>query len=191
MIRVDRAKKLKNSVNFYKNGFAMRPPYMILCDGNFLFAACDLHIDIDQGLTDAFKGQIYLKVPTCVKSELDGFNDRKFRGTQDFVRTKCQRFHCAHRAKSANQCILDTLRRGFIGAVATQDSDVRRLIHRDYSRIPVFFIGDHGLEICPPPKSLRQKVQSDLSAKYGTKNQEDKGVEPGSTVDQKSPDNSN
>jgi hypothetical protein len=61
------------------------------------------------------------------------------------------------------------LRRGFNGVVATQDEELRRLIHRDYERVPVFFIGQY-LQISPPPKSLRNKVQAELTEKYSAKN---------------------
>jgi hypothetical protein len=61
------------------------------------------------------------------------------------------------------------LRGGFNGAIATQGEDLRRLIPRDYERVPVFFIRQY-LQISPPPKSLRNKVQAELTEKYAAKN---------------------
>jgi rRNA-processing protein FCF1 len=171
MIRVERAKKLKTTVSFYRNSFGMRPPHMVLCDGNFLFAALDRGIDLQDSLTRVFRGQVYLKLPGCILAEVRGLGGPQFARLQAFAREKCQKFHCAHQPRNPFQCVVDTLRRGFAGAVATQDQRLRRVIHRDYPAIPVFFIAQH-LQISPPPKSLRSRVQAELTQKYASKQEE-------------------
>jgi rRNA-processing protein FCF1 len=171
MIRVEKTKRIRSAVNFYKNSFAMHPPYMVVCDGNFLFAALDRKIALQQSFTDVFRGQIYLKVPDCIMSEVRSLVGDEFRRLQTLVRESCQKFRCAHRPRNPHQCIVDTLRCGFVGAVATQDQGLRRVIHRDYPKTPVFFITQQ-LQICPPPKSLRAKVQAELTEKYAPKRSE-------------------
>jgi rRNA-processing protein FCF1 len=171
MIRVERAKKLKTAVSFYKNSFNLHPPYMILCDGNFLFAALDRQIDLQDSLTHVFRGQIYLKLPGCILTEVQALSGPQFSALHAFVREKCQKFHCSHQPRNPFQCVVDTLRRGFVGAVATQDQRLRRVIHRDYPSVPVFFIAQH-LQISPPPKSLRSKVQAELTEKYAPRQAE-------------------
>jgi hypothetical protein len=42
------------------------------------------------------------------------------------------------------------------------------VIHRDYPSVPVFFITQY-LQISPPPKSLRNKVEAELTEKYAAK----------------------
>ena len=166
MIRVDRAKKLKTGVSFYRNSFRMHPPYMILCDGNFLFAAVDLKIaNLEEQFQDAFKGKVYLKAPDCVTAELAKMKGRGFRDTEKFAKEKCQRFRCSHEPGSPAKCIIDALRAGFVGGVATQDHNLRRTIHRDFPKIPVFFITD-VLQIVRPPKGLRERVEAELAEKY-------------------------
>ena len=121
MIRVDRAKKLKTGVSFYRNSFRMHPPYLILCDGNFLFAAVDLKIaNLETQFQDAFKGKVYLKAPDCVTAELATMKGRGFREAEKFAKEKCQRFRCSHEPGSPAKCIISALREGFIGGVATQ-----------------------------------------------------------------------
>lgn len=169
MIRVERAKKLKTGVNFYKNSFRMHPPYLILCDGNFLFAATDLRItNLEEQFHNAFKGTVFLKASDCVTAELSKMKGRGFRQAEKFAREKCQRFHCSHPPGDCAKCILDALKSGFTGAVATQDSSLRRTIHRDFPKIPVFFISD-VLQIVRPPRGLRERVEAELVEKYGSK----------------------
>jgi hypothetical protein len=66
-------------VNFYKNSFAMRQLFMVICDGNFLFAALDWKLDLEQSFPDIFCGQTYLKVPDCILSEVKPLPGGEFR----------------------------------------------------------------------------------------------------------------
>lgn len=167
--RVERTKKMKTSLNFYKNSFEMHPPYMVICDGNFIFAAQDKKIELQGQLTEAFKGKVYLKVPDCVTNELNSLKEREFDEARKFAREKCQKFHCSHPPKTPEKCILESLRHNFVGAVGTQDSKLRRLIHRDFPKIPVFYINNNGLQILKIPKTVRDQVEADLLERYGTK----------------------
>lgn len=164
-MRVKKIKRVKTILAFYRNSFQMRPPYMVLCDGNFIFAASDISLDLSEALNAAFKGQAHAKCPDCILNELKALKGRTWQPAQKYAAEKCQRFHCAHKPKRPAACIMETLRSGFIGAIATQDSNLRRSVHRDFPQIPVLFIGE-GLQILPPPKSLRAKVDAELSARY-------------------------
>ena len=166
MNKVEKVKKLKSGFKFYKNSFELHPPYLILLDSNFIFAAVDSQINLEEAFTSVVKGQIYLKVSDCALKELDQMQGRNFSEAKKYAHTKCQKFVCKHPPKSPNQCILQALSQGFKGFVCTQDQQLRRKIHRDYPKTPVFFIINQTLTICPPPKSLREKVKNDLIAKY-------------------------
>ena len=166
MNKVERIKKLKSGIKFYKNSFGIHPPYLILCESNFLFAAIDSNINIEESFKEIFRGQIYLKISECSLFELNGMKGNQFKSTKTFAHSKCQKFKCGHPPKNPRSCILQALRQGFNGSVATQDPELRRKIHRDFPKNPVFFIAKQTLQISPPPKSLKQKVQRELVEKY-------------------------
>lgn len=171
MNKVDRTKRTRNALCFYKNSFQLRPPYLVLCDGNFIFAATDLKIDLEEQFTEIFQGQIYLKVSNCALDELDKMDGREFKDAKIYAHRKMQKFHCTHQTKSPKQCILDALRHGFTGAICTQDKSLRRIVHRDYPKNPVFFIA-RTIQIVPPPQGLKDKVTKELKEKYAAKHVE-------------------
>ena len=153
MNRVQKIKKLKAGFKFYKNSFGLHPPYLILCDSNFLYAVIDSKIQLEETFKSVFKGQIYLKVSNCALHELDLLKAPKCSDTKRFAYNKCQRFNCNHKVpKKPSYCIYQALQQGFHGCVCTQDSDLRRKIHRDFPKIPVFFVSNQSMVILPPPK---------------------------------------
>lgn len=166
MNRVSKIKKLKSGFKFYKNSFGLHPPYLILCDSNFLYAAVDSRISLEDTFKTVFKGQIYLKVSKCALDELSQLKGPKFSETKKFAYEHCQRFVCNHQTKKPSQCIYLALRQGFNGCVCTQDQELRRKIHRDFPKTPVFFIANQSIVICPPPKSLKEKIRTELMVKY-------------------------
>lgn len=182
MNRVQKIKKLKAGFKFYKNSFDLHPPYLILCDSNFLFAAIDSNISLEETFKSVFKGQIYLKVSNCALHELD-LTSAQIKGptmseTKRFAYTKCQKFKCSHPPKKPSLCIYQALHQGFQGCVCTQDKDLRRKIHRDFPKIPVFFIANQSVVIVPPPKSLREKVKIELMEKYAPQALKKESTEP-------------
>lgn len=173
MNRVQHIKKLKTEAKFYKNSFNLHAPYIVLCDPNFVHAALMSKINIEDRLKEIFKGQIYLKVTQCGMSEIKGFKKKEFDNTIKFANKHCQLFRCnSHKPTTPHDCILDNLKHGFTGIVGTQDSLLRRKIAKDYPQIPIFFINE-GLQITKPTKNLRNKIRSEIEAKYSTKPKED------------------
>lgn len=179
MIGVSHTKKLKHAASFYKNSFGYHPPYLVLCDSNFIFAALDKKIDLEQQFTDVFKGKVYFKVTTCTYSEINKLKGPTFEGMKKFATDVCQRFKCNHPVKPVHSCILDSLSHGFIGAVATQDEKLRRAIHAKYPKIAVFYV-NRALQIVKPPQSLREQVNNELIEKYAPKHlQKEDAERPG------------
>lgn len=178
MIGVSHTKKLKHATSFYKNSFGYHPPYLIICDSNFIFAALDNKINLEQQFTEIFKGKVYLKVTSCTYNEINKLKGKEFEEMKKFAKEGCQRFKCNHPVKPVYSCILDSLSHGFIGGVATQDEKLRRTIHGKYPKIAVFFV-NRTLQIVKPPQSLREKVNQELIEKYSPKHlsKEDKDVD--------------
>lgn len=181
MNRVQKIKKLKTGFKFYKNSFGLHPPYLILCDSNFLYAAVDSKISLEETFKSVFKGQIYLKVSNCALHELDlavQLKGPKLSETKRFAYTKCQKFVCNHPPKKPSQCIIQALHQGFQGSVCTQDKDLRRKIHRLFPKTPVFFIANQSVVIVPPPQSLKDKVKAELMARYAPQPLKKENAEP-------------
>ena len=176
MSRVQHQKKLKNAVRFYKSSFELHPPYIILCDPNFIFAAIDSKINILDRFTEIFKGQVYLKVTECgiaeVKEQIKNSKNPKFKRlmeeTLNFCKEKCQLYKCnSHKIMQPSNCILNNLEHKFKGTICTNDSQLRNEIHRKYNFIPLFYI-QNGLQIVPPSKKLKQQIIGEIEEKYST-----------------------
>lgn len=169
MNRVTHMKKLKNMMRFYITSFGYHPPYLILCDPNFVFAALDTKINIKDRFTDIVKGPIYLKVTECGLLEVSSMKDKNFQSTILYCKNQCQLFKCnSHKPISPHDCILDNLKHGFNGIICTQDQPLREKIHKLYPKLPIFYVED-GLQMMPPPKKLKESVRLELEQKYGTK----------------------
>lgn len=173
MNRVTHMKKVKSTMRFYKTSFGYHPPYLILCDPNFIFAALDTKINLKDRFTEILKDQHYLKVTECGLAEVSSMKDKNLQSTVTFCKKQCQLFKCnSHKLKSPRDCILDNLKHGFQGIVCTQDASLRKEILKLYPKIPVFYV-DEGLQIMNPPKKLKESVMAELETKYGTKNEEE------------------
>ena len=92
MIGVSHTKKLKHATSFYKNSFGYHPPYLIICDSNFIFAALDNKINLEQQFTEIFKGKVYLKVTSCTYNEINKLKGKEFEEMKKFAKEGCQRF---------------------------------------------------------------------------------------------------
>ena len=176
MSRVQHQKKLKNAIRFYKSSFELHPPYIILCDPNFIFAAIDSKINILDRFTEIFKGQVYLKVTECgiaeVKEQIKNSKNGKFRKLMEetlrFCKEKCQLYKCnSHKTMEPSNCILNNLEHKFRGTICTNDSKLRNEIHRKYNYIPQFYI-QNGLQIVPPSKKLKEQIIGEIEEKYAT-----------------------
>ncbi|EAY17424.1 hypothetical protein TVAG_320190 [Trichomonas vaginalis G3] len=168
MNRVTHMKKLKSAMRFFKTSFGLHPPYLVLCDPNFIFASLDSKINLKDRFTEIFKGQVFLKVTECGLLEVSSLKDKNMQSTVQFCKKQCQLFKCSsHKPMNPRDCILDNLKHGFNGIVCTQDGPLRKTIQRLYPKMPIFYIDD-GLQIMPPSKKLKDSVIAELEAKYAT-----------------------
>ena len=168
MNRVTHNKKLKNNFKFYKNSFNLHPPYLILCDPNFLFASVDTKTNIKDRFTEICKGQIYLKITRCGIKELETLKGNNINDTFNYIEKNLQIFKCSHKTCSPSDCILENLEKGFNGIIDTQDHKLINLIQKKYFKIPIFFL-KNGLQIINPSKDLKNKIKLDLESKYSIK----------------------
>ena len=172
MLGVQRTKKLKKNVSFYRNSFGMHPPYLIICDGNFIFAALDSKVDLKKELSTAFRGQIYLKTSKCIRAEIDSRASKEteqiYFDACQYAKDQCQLLHCDHKIKNPYQCILKALKHNFKGAVGTQNKNLQDTIINKFPSIPVFYIShERSLQIIEPSKKLRSQIHQKLESKYG------------------------
>jgi len=167
MNRVTHTKKLKSTIKFYKNSFGLHSPFLILCDPNFLFAAIDSKIGIELRLAELFKGQVYLKITQCGIKEMESIKEPLMKNALQFSKNHCQIFKCSHKKMIPSDCIVDNLKNGFKGAVATQDKKLAQLIHNHYPHIILFYIKE-GLQIMSPSQKLKDKIRAEIEAKYST-----------------------
>ena len=176
MNRVQHQKKLKNAIRFYKASFDLHPPYIVLCDPNFLFTSISTNVKIIDRLTEIFKGQVCLKVTECglaeLKEQLKNSKDKKFKTvaeeTLKFIKDKCQLYKCrSHKQGSPFDCIMDNVEHKFNGIICTNDPSLRERIHQKNVKIPIFYL-QNGLQIVPPSKKLKERIVNQIQEKYAT-----------------------
>mmetsp|Transcript_12732 Transcript_12732/g.12385 ORF Transcript_12732/g.12385 Transcript_12732/m.12385 type:complete len:89 (+) Transcript_12732:64-330(+) len=70
-MRVNRAKFVRKYLRFFKIVYGVNPPYDIILDGNFIFAALKVKLDIQERLDKLLQGEtVRIHVLKSVLTEL-------------------------------------------------------------------------------------------------------------------------
>ncbi|GAB5034886.1 rrna-processing protein utp23 homolog [Nannochloropsis oceanica] len=89
-MRVNRAKQVRKWLRFYRIVYGVAPPYMILIDGNFIYMALKVKIDIKDRLKKMLLGESFVCcIPKAVLDELAALGPA-FHPALEWARTCCE-----------------------------------------------------------------------------------------------------
>eukprot|EP00477_Mikrocytos_mackini_P001403 GAHX01001507.1.p1 GENE.GAHX01001507.1~~GAHX01001507.1.p1 ORF type:complete len:194 (+),score=30.86 GAHX01001507.1:35-616(+) len=108
--------------NMFENyNEAIKPPYKILIDTNFIQFAVKNKISLKKGFDNCLISCVEPMVPECVLGELEKLG-RKYRLALRSVQSDyVKKLKCYHKGTYADDCIFDRVRRNNVYIVATSD----------------------------------------------------------------------
>lgn len=125
---------------FFKYNAAIKPPYQVLIDTNFINFSIQKKIDIVRGLMDCLLAKCIPIITDCVMAELEKLGP-KYRIALKLAKDpRIQRLLCSHKGTYADDCLVNRVMQHKCYIVATNDADLKRRI-RKVPGIPLMLVG--------------------------------------------------
>lgn len=115
---------------FFNYNTALKAPYQILVDTNFLSHTVHHKLPLLSTLMDTLYATCDVLITSCVMAELEKLGP-KYRIALQIARDeKWTRLQCDHKGTYADDCIVDRATKNRIYIVATNDRDLKRRIRK-------------------------------------------------------------
>jgi len=135
---------------FFQYNTALRPPYSILVDTNFLSHTVQHKLDLLDSMMTCLYAECRPIITSCVMAELEKLGP-KYRIALRIARDeRWERLQCDHKGVYADDCIVDRVMRHKVYIVATNDRDLKRRI-RKVPGVPIMSVarGKYVIERLP------------------------------------------
>ncbi|CAN6618330.1 rRNA-processing protein Fcf1p [Trichomonascus vanleenenianus] len=127
---------------FFQYNEAIKPPYQVLVDTNFINFSIQKKLDLVRGMMDTLYARCIPIVTDCVMAELEKLGP-KYRIALRMARDpRIQRLTCSHKGTYADDCLVSRVMQHKCYIVATNDADLKRRI-RKVPGIPLMSVGGH------------------------------------------------
>ncbi|KAI9211946.1 hypothetical protein DS838_003160 [Geotrichum bryndzae] len=131
-----------SSALFFQYNEAIKPPYQVIVDTNFLNFSIQKKIDLVRGMMDCLFAKCIPMITDCVMAELEKLGP-KFRIALRLARDpRVKRLTCSHKGTYADDCIVQRVMQHKCYIVATNDADLKRRV-RKVPGIPLMSVGAH------------------------------------------------
>ncbi|ANZ74489.1 BA75_00123T0 [Komagataella pastoris] len=135
-----------SSALFFQYNQAIKPPYQVLIDTNFINFSIQKKIDIVRGMMDTLYAKCVPLITDCVVAELEKLGP-KYRIALKLAKDpRIKRLSCSHRGTYADDCLVHRVMQHKCFIVATNDADLKRRV-RKVPGIPIMSVGGHKYEI--------------------------------------------
>lgn len=132
-----------SSALFFQYNEAIKPPYQVLIDTNFINFSIQKKIDIVRGMMDCLLAKCNPLITDCVMAELEKLGP-KFRIALKLARDpRIKRLSCTHKGTYADDCIVNRVLQHKCFIVATNDVGLKQRI-RKIPGIPLMSVGGHS-----------------------------------------------
>ncbi|KAH3688395.1 hypothetical protein WICPIJ_000621 [Wickerhamomyces pijperi] len=135
-----------SSALFFQFNEAIKPPYQILIDTNFINHSIQKKIDIVRGMMDSLYAKCIPLITDCVMAELEKLGPRYRIALRLAKDPRIQRLSCSHKGTYADDCLVHRVMQHKCFIVATNDFDLKRRI-RKVPGIPIMSVGSHSYVI--------------------------------------------
>ncbi|KAL2046111.1 hypothetical protein N7G274_001558 [Stereocaulon virgatum] len=135
---------------FFQYNTALRPPYNILVDTNFLSHTVQHKLELLSTMMDCLYAECRPIITNCVMAELEKLG-QKYRIALQIARDeRWERLKCDHKGVYADDCLVDRVMKHKIYIVATNDRDLKRRI-RKIPGVPIMSVarGKYVIERLP------------------------------------------
>ncbi|ANB11169.1 Fcf1p [Sugiyamaella lignohabitans] len=135
-----------SSALFFQYNEAIKPPYQVLVDTNFINFSIQKKLDLVRGMMDTLYARCIPIVTDCVMAELEKLGP-KYRIALRMARDpRVQRLTCSHKGTYADDCLVHRIMQHKCYIVATNDADLKRRI-RKVPGVPLMSVGAHSYVI--------------------------------------------
>ncbi|KAI1188258.1 Fcf1-domain-containing protein [Nemania serpens] len=115
---------------FFQHNQALKPPYSVLVDTNFLSHTIQRKLPLLESMMDCLYAKCIPIITSCVMAELEKLGP-KYRMALRIARDeRWERINCDHKGTYADDCIVDRVMQHRVYIVATNDKDLVRRIRR-------------------------------------------------------------
>jgi U3 small nucleolar RNA-associated protein 24 len=138
------------SALFFQHNQALKPPYSVLVDTNFLSHTIQRKLPLLESMMDCLYAKCIPIITSCVMAELEKLGP-KYRMALRIARDeRWERIKCDHKGTYADDCIVDRVMQHRVYIVATNDKDLVRRI-RKIPGVPVMNVarGKYVIERLP------------------------------------------
>lgn len=135
---------------FFQHNTALRPPYQILVDTNFLSHTVNFKLPLLETFMDTLYATCTPIITDCVMAELEKLGS-KYRIALQMARDESfTRLKCDHKGTYADDCIVDRVLKHRVYLVATNDRDLKRRV-RKVPGVPILSVarGKYVVERLP------------------------------------------
>ena len=131
---------------FNEHNAAIKPPYSVLVDTNFINFSIKNKIDLVKGMMDCLYANCVPHVTDCVIGELEKLGT-KFRVALRVAKDpRFVKLPCMHKGTYADDCIVDRCRKHRCYVVATCDTDLKRRL-RKIPGVPIMYLQNHKYSV--------------------------------------------
>lgn len=135
-----------SSALFFQYNEAIKPPYQILIDTNFINFSIQKKVDLVRGMMDTLYAKCIPIITDCVMAELEKLGP-KYRIALKLAKDpRIKRLTCSHRGTYADDCLVNRVMQHKCYIVATNDADLKRRV-RKVPGIPIMSVGGHSYVI--------------------------------------------
>ncbi|KAG5357366.1 rRNA-processing protein [Yarrowia sp. C11] len=135
-----------SSALFFQYNEAIKPPYQVLIDTNFINFSIQKKLDIHRAMMDCLYAKANPIITDCVMAELEKLGP-KYRIALKLARDpRIKRLTCTHKGTYADDCLVNRVLQHKCYIVATNDQDLKRRL-RKVPGIPLMGVGNKGYVI--------------------------------------------
>ncbi|CUS08462.1 unnamed protein product [Tuber aestivum] len=125
---------------FFQFNTALRPPYSVLVDTNFLNFTIQKKLEVMQSMMDCLYAKATPVITDCVMAELEKLGSRYRIALRIAKDPRFERLRCEHKGTYADDCIVNRVLQHKIYIVATNDRDLKRRL-RKIPGVPIMSCG--------------------------------------------------
>jgi len=125
---------------FFQYNDALRPPYSVLVDTNFINFSIQKKLELVKAMMDCLYAKATPVITDCVMAELEKLGPRYRIALRIARDPRFERLRCDHKGTYADDCIVNRVMQNKIYIVATNDVDLKRRI-RKIPGVPIMSCG--------------------------------------------------
>lgn len=157
-MKIQRQKKIKRRLDFFKNNFGFSAPYSLIVDGTFCFAALSHKVSIREQIPKILEDNVKIVTTPCIVTEVEKMGPAlygAFTIVKQFAHHQCGHAEPLNGAKCVRSMVKGGNKSKY--AVATQDPALRSQL-RTLLGVPILYLHNSAPTLEKPPHVSTARV---------------------------------